>query len=100
MRVYEYNADIGTFEIREVEHQRYELWIEDENLGSYESPESAAMDVATFNTGYIEWDRFENEKGDFPANLSHWRVSIIKESVNCSDMMLRWHTSHRSGCFI
>lgn len=67
---YEYNADIRTFEIREVEHQRYELWIEDENLGSYESPESAAMDVATFNTGYIEWDRFENEKGDFPANLT------------------------------
>lgn len=72
MRTYQFNTDIGTFEIREAEHQLYELWIEDEKLGSYQSPEFAAMDVAAFDTGYIEWDRFENEKSNVPANLSEW----------------------------
>ncbi len=72
MRTYTYNTDIGTFEIREVGHQLYELWIEDENLGFYDSPESAAADVAAFNTGYIEWDRFENEEANVPADLGKW----------------------------
>ena len=74
MRIYEYNADIGTFEIRQVEHARYELWIEDEKLGTYEAPESAA-----FNTGYPEWDRFENDERNFPANLSQW-AKVTEES--------------------
>jgi hypothetical protein len=79
MRIYEYNAEIGTFEIRQVEHARYELWVEDEKLGSYETPESAALDVATFNTGYSEWDRFENEERNFPATLSDW-AKVTEES--------------------
>lgn len=79
MRNYEYNADIGTFVIREIQHQRYELWIEDEQLGSYESPESAAMDVATFSTGFSEWDQLENEERHFPANLGQW--SEIREET-------------------
>ncbi len=72
MRIYEYNTGIGTFEIRQVGHARYELWIEDEQLGSYESPEAAAADVAAFDTGYLEWDRFENEERPFPIDLGHW----------------------------
>ena len=67
MATYLYNTDIGTFEIREVRHRLYELWIEEENLGSYDSAESAAEDVASFNTGYVEWDRFENEETNVPA---------------------------------
>jgi hypothetical protein len=72
MHIYTYNADIGTFEIKQIDHKRYELWIDDEILGTYENAKSAAQDVATFNTGYAEWDRWENELQDFPSNLSEW----------------------------
>ncbi len=72
MHIYTYNADIGTFEIRQTGHKRYELWIDDEILGTYENAEFAAEDVARFNTGYAEWDRWENELGNYPANLSEW----------------------------
>jgi hypothetical protein len=51
---------------------RYELWIEEEKLGEYESADSAAADVAAFNTGYPEWDRFENEMENFPKTMNDW----------------------------
>jgi hypothetical protein len=73
MKTYSYNSDIGTFEIREVGHEMYELWIEEELLGSYESAEFAAKDVANFNTDYPEWDRFKNELQNFPSTLSQWK---------------------------
>ena len=78
MHIYTYNSDIGTFEIKQVEHERYELWIEEELLGSYESAKFAAEDVSNFNTGYIEWDKFQNEFQNFPSNLSKW--AIVKEA--------------------
>lgn len=78
MQVYRYNSPIGIFEIRQVGHLRYELWIEEERLGEYESAESAATDVATFNTDYLEWDRFENELENFPKDLSDW--TEVKEA--------------------
>jgi len=74
MQIYQYNSPIGTFEIRQIGHLRYELWIEEEMLGSYENPEEAAQDVATFNTDYIEWDRFENELEDIAKTLDDWTV--------------------------
>ncbi|MDD5406398.1 MAG: hypothetical protein PHE73_05610 [Sulfurovaceae bacterium] len=73
MHIYTYNTDIGTFEIREVQHKMYELWIDEELLGDYESAEFAAQDVANFDTGYIEWDEYENEIENFPADLSKWK---------------------------
>ncbi len=79
MRCYTYNSAIGTFEIKQISHERYELWIENEMLGSYESAEFAAQDVAEFNTDYIEWDRFENELENFPFSLSQW--TEVKEAV-------------------
>lgn len=73
MSIYTYNTAVGTFEIREDHYGRFELWIEDEKLGSYESAESAAKDVTIFNTGYNEWDAFENELTDnHPSNLNDW----------------------------
>lgn len=72
MGIYAYNTDIGTFEIRKVADRRYELWIEDEQIDIYENPEAAAADVADFNTGYIEWDRFENEERNVPSDLGEW----------------------------
>ena len=72
MRIYEYNTDIGVFEIRQIGHERHELWIEEEKLGDYESPESAAADVAALDTGYDQWDKFENEERNVPATLADW----------------------------
>jgi len=72
MHNYIYNSDIGTFSIKEVEHGVYELWLEEEFLGDYGSPEMAAGDVANFNTDYAEWDRFKNELVNFPASLESW----------------------------
>ena len=79
MHTYTYNSDIGTFEIKQIGHKRYELWIEEELLGSYESAEFAAQDVANFNTDYIEWDKFENELHNFPADLGEW-ANVKKNS--------------------
>jgi len=77
MHTYTYNSDIGTFEIRPIENETYELWIEEELLGSYENAKLAAEDVSNFNTGYIEWDEFQNELQNFPSDLSKW--AIVKE---------------------
>ncbi|WP_345986638.1 hypothetical protein WCX49_05810 [Sulfurimonas sp. HSL-1656] len=79
MRNYLFNTDIGTFEIRQAGHERYELWIEEEMLGEYESPEKAAEDVAAFNTDYPEWDRLENEYSNVPAGLDDW--SSVTETI-------------------
>jgi hypothetical protein len=78
MHTYRYNSPIGVFEIRQAGHLRYELWIEEEKLGEYESAETAATDVATFNTDFTEWDRFDNELENFPKNLGDW--TVIKEA--------------------
>ena len=74
MKNYLYNADIGTFEIRQTGHLLYQLWIEEELLGEYESAELAATDVAKFNTDYVEWDRFKNELENFPSSLEQWAI--------------------------
>ena len=72
MKNYLYNTDIGTFEIRKIGHERYQLWIEEEMLGEYGSPEEAADDVASFNTDYPEWDKMENEWENVPHTLADW----------------------------
>ena len=74
MKYYIYNADIGTFEIRKVDHFRYQLFINEEMLGEYESAELAAEDIAAFNTDFVEWDNLENELENVPATLSQWTV--------------------------
>lgn len=79
MKTYSYNTGIGTFEIREVAHEQYELWLGEELLGDYASAEFAAQDVANFNTDYPEWDRFKNELENFPATLREWS-SVTEET--------------------
>jgi hypothetical protein len=74
MKYYIYNADIGTFEIRKTDQFRYQLWINEEMLGEYENAELAAVDVAEFNTDYVEWDTLENELEHFPETLAQWTV--------------------------
>ena len=72
MKSYVYNADIGTFEIRQTGHKLYQLWINEELLGEYESAEKAARDVADFNTDYPEWDTLENGVENVPRTLDDW----------------------------
>ena len=79
MKRYIYNSDIGTFEIRQMGHLLYQLWIEEELLGEYAGAELAAEDVAGFDTDYVEWDKLENELKNVPDNLSKW-ASVTEES--------------------
>jgi len=72
MKNYIYNADIGPFNIRQTGRLRYQLWINEELLGEYESAELAAEDVANFDTDYVEWDKLENEIENVPHSLSQW----------------------------
>jgi len=78
MKNYIYNADIGTFEIRQKSHLLYQLWIGEEMLGEYANAELAALDVAGFNTDYVEWDKLENELENVPTNLDQW-AAVIEE---------------------
>lgn len=79
MKRYIYNSNIGTFEIRQISHLLYQLWIKEELLGEYTSAELAAEDVSGFNTDYVEWDKLENELNNVPVNLTKW--SEITEDV-------------------
>ena len=79
MKNYIYNSDVGIFEIVHKGHLQYELWIEEELLGEYQSAELAAEDVAEFNTDYVEWDRLKNELENFPKSLAEW-TSVSEES--------------------
>ncbi|WP_038000065.1 hypothetical protein [Sulfurovum sp. AR] len=74
MENYIYNSDVGTFTIVQKGLLQYELWIGEELLGEYQTAEQAAEDVATFNTDYVEWDRFRNELENFPTSLPEWTV--------------------------
>lgn len=74
MKRYIYNSDIGTFEIRQTGHLLYQLWIGEELLGEYTNADLAAVDVAGFDIGYVEWDKLENKLKNVPDNLSKWSV--------------------------
>lgn len=79
MKNYIYNADIGTFEIRQKGHLLYQLWIEEELLGEYASAEIAAEDVAAFDTDYEKWDQLKNELHNIPTSLTQW--TAVTEEV-------------------
>ncbi|WP_345971335.1 MULTISPECIES: hypothetical protein [Sulfurimonas] len=88
MHSYIFNTDLGTFEITNGRHHRmYELWLENEKLGEYATAAEAADDVATFNTGYIEWDDLESEAIRVPAGIEAWRE--VKEQTLESAVNLR-----------
>ncbi|MBN1545731.1 MAG: hypothetical protein JW902_03635 [Syntrophaceae bacterium] len=70
--IYFYRTAIGTFAIRPDRNCRgnYCLWIDDEKLGSYLSPEHAARAVYVCATGWPLWD--DQQTVDHPADLSEW----------------------------
>jgi hypothetical protein len=56
MRGWRYQTSLGTFRITICRDRRLVLWMNDEQLGSYHSPNAAADDVYTQATGYAPWD--------------------------------------------
>lgn len=73
MHSYTFNTDLGTFEISNCRHHGYyALMLEDEKVGEYATAETAAEDVASFNTGYTEWDQLESDAIRVPQALSEW----------------------------
>ncbi len=63
---------LGTFWIvkNEAKDQSFFLGCEDENLGQYESADSAVNDIHKRETGYLEWD--EQSSLNVPTVLSEW----------------------------
>jgi hypothetical protein len=79
MKNHIYHADIGTFEIQQMSHLLYQLWMEEELIGEYASPELAASDVAAFDTNYEVWDQLKNKLDNVLTDLSYW-TAIIEET--------------------
>ncbi|NJK58869.1 MAG: hypothetical protein HC939_24290 [Pleurocapsa sp. SU_5_0] len=67
-----YKIKSGTFWISPQSNGRYLLSINNQALGSYHSPQSAADDVYQCATGYDAWDN----KGSClePTDLSEWNT--------------------------
>jgi len=70
--MYIYRSPVGTFSIK-YHNGKYQLWIKDMHLGSYNSAVSAADDVYTHTTGYYEWDCRPDLISD-PSDLSEWQI--------------------------
>lgn len=62
---------IGLFKIIALSNGRYDLWINDVNLGNYSSPDAAADDVYNCATGWDDWDL--QLMVDHPSDLSEWQ---------------------------
>lgn len=65
-----YKTEVGIFKIIKNKFGYYDLWIDDEILGSYHSPWSAADDVYLQSTGHYEWDDLDPVTD--PTDLSEW----------------------------
>jgi hypothetical protein len=69
---WQYRSEIGTFSIQadNVNVGRWELRINDERLGSYQTPRMAADAVASQTTGYAAWDQLKGATA--PGFLEDW----------------------------
>ena len=70
MTIYIYNSPIGRFLIRPQSNDYWDLWFEDDVLGSYGSAMAAADDVYLQVTGHYEWDSLKNI--DIPTDVDEW----------------------------
>lgn len=66
-----YKSKVGTFKIIPGSNGRYLLYIGDENLGSYHSPDAAADDVYMCATGHYPWDKQLTVTS--PTDLGEWQ---------------------------
>lgn len=65
-----YRSHVGMMKIVPLRDGRWALCINDEALGSYHSPDAAADDVYTQNTGHFGWD--SGPIPMTPLDLSDW----------------------------
>lgn len=65
-----YKTNVGTFIIQPWQG-RFGLFINNDCLGSYHSPEAAADDVFMCATGHYEWDR--RLSVNHPCELGEWQ---------------------------
>lgn len=94
MHTYIFNTDLGTFEITNAHvnnhhHRTYELWLDDEKIGEYARAGDAAEDVASFNTGYIEWDTLESEGMHVPETIEGWTEVRRDENERDNSLEIR-----------
>jgi hypothetical protein len=65
-----YQTNVGMFKIIRNQSGRFDLWIDNIQLGSYRSPDAAADDVCKQTTGWDEWDTLDTDS--IPTDLSEW----------------------------
>ena len=69
--MWSFKTSTGLLRIQRLPNSRYGLYLDDELLGSYHSPDGAAEAVYTCSTGYRRWD------GDGPVftprELREWQ---------------------------
>jgi hypothetical protein len=65
-----YHSPVGMFEIYPVFEDLYSLWLADEPIGVFKTPEKAARAVFFKHTGDRAWDGLITHSG--PADLSEW----------------------------
>ena len=70
LKMWKYQSKKGVLWIKKNRDGRYDLGVESECLGSYNSPQSAADDVFCCVTGYGPWD--DQGTVDQPTDLGEW----------------------------
>jgi hypothetical protein len=65
-----YESGIGRFKIIRKDFNAYELWIDNIDLGLYDSPEAAAAAVYHQSTGWDEWDTSDTDSK--PSDIGVW----------------------------
>lgn len=75
MKQYRYKTKVSTFYIKQKKDdpKLFQLWMEDEFLGGYSTPNLAAGDVYTHSTGFYNWDR-SDRLSNTPHNISEWEI--------------------------
>lgn len=73
---WQYVSPLGTFSIQadKVNIGRWELRLEGERLGSYQTPRMAADAVASQATGHSAWDQMK--KAQAPSFLEDWEPAV------------------------
>ncbi len=76
-QIYHYKTSVGVFIIKPMRNNpnSFGLYINDELLGAYSSPVSAADDVRSQHTGYHEWDML-NLSANYPTDLGDWEIGL------------------------
>ncbi len=72
--MYHFKTDVGTFWIHMSLPGVYELCLDHQRLGFYQSPTAAALDVSRCNTGHSLWDK--KVISGLPLSLDEWEGGV------------------------